>query len=174
MTFQECFHAAATTLAAPGRLFRNTTGSDPSRPAGCSATTQHELEVAVYFNHLANSTVGCGQHAKLVAGATDSLVFVSVSLDATKNAATITLTGPADVWFGAGFGSANMVGTYAVIVEAGGAGSVSERKLGQHLAGTELKASLKVMRSSVTNGRRTVVLSRPLKGDTADYYSFSI
>eukprot|EP01050_Picozoa_sp_SAG11_P020382 SAG11_NODE_3426_length_2455_cov_1.512309_1_plen_339_part_10 len=29
MTFQECFHAAATTLAAPGRLFRNTTVRRP-------------------------------------------------------------------------------------------------------------------------------------------------
>ena len=47
------------------------------------------------------------------------------------------------------------------------------RKLGQHLAGTELKPSVKVVSSTVSNGRRTVVLSRPRKGATADYYTFA-
>ena len=91
VALQECFAAAAATLAAPGRLFKNTTGTDPARPAGCSATTAAAaapLEVEVFFNHLANSTAACGQGAKLVAGAADALVYVGVELDAAKGAAT--------------------------------------------------------------------------------------
>ena len=57
---------------------RNTSGSDPARPAGCSATGSPTapLDVAVFFNHLANSSAGCGAGAQVVAGAADSLVYV--------------------------------------------------------------------------------------------------
>lgn len=174
MTFQECFHAAALTLAGQGKTFKNSTGSDSSRPEGCSATTNpgKPLEVSVFFNRVANSSTSCGASAKTVAGAAHALVYVDVSLDARTDTATITLAGPSAVWFGVGFGASNMDGTYAIIVD--GTGRVTERKLGKHLAGTQLKASVKVTNSSVEDGLRTLVLSRQLKGGSADYYSFSV
>jgi len=173
-TFQECFHGAASTLAAAGRTFHNSTGSDTKKPAGCSATTDpaSPLKVSVFFNRLKSSTIACGASTQAVAGAASSLVHVAVALDATKDTATITLTGPSDVWFGVGFGASDMQGTYAMIVD--GTGAVTEQKLGNHLAGTQLKASVKIVRATVSDGNRTVVLSRPLKGAGSDYYTFSV
>jgi hypothetical protein len=64
---------------------------------------------------------------------------------------------------------------WTVVVD--GNGTVSERKLGgpaiaPHVEGTLLTPSVKVLSSSVAAGIRTLVLSRPLKGDTPDYYTF--
>jgi hypothetical protein len=47
-----------------------------------------------------------------------------------------------------------------------------ERKLADHAAGAVLTPSVTVVSSSVTNGKRTVVLTRPLKGATKDHYTF--
>lgn len=99
-------------------------------------------------------------------------VSVGVVLNATAGTATITLAGPSTVWFGVGIGASDMDGAYAIIVN--GIGHVTERKLGKHLEGTLLKASVKVTNWTVVAGIRTVVLSRPLKGATADYFSFSV
>jgi hypothetical protein len=55
-------------------------------------------------------------------------VSVSVALDPAKDTATITLAGPADVWFGVGFNASAMKDRpWAITVE--GAGEVSERRL---------------------------------------------
>ena len=51
---------------------------------------------------------------------------------------------------------------------------VSERKLLDHGAGTVLTSSVTVVSSTVTDGKRTVVLTRPLKGATKDHYSFEL
>jgi hypothetical protein len=50
---------------------------------------------------------------------------------------------------------------------------VSERKLQDQSPGTELGTSITVISTSVTNGRRTVVTTRALKGVSKDYYSFN-
>lgn len=115
--------AAASTLAAVGRTFHNTTGSDASRPAGCSATTDpaHPLKVLVYFNILSGSSTACGAGAQAVAGAADSLVHVTVALDTINDTATITLAGPSAAWYGVGFGSSDMENTWAVVVDGTGA-----------------------------------------------------
>jgi len=49
---------------------------------------------------------------------------------------------------------------------------VSEYKLGNHAPGTKLASSLTVEASYVHGDSRTVVLSRPVKGKSPDYYSF--
>jgi hypothetical protein len=95
---------------------------------------------------------------------------------------TITMSGPATKWFAAGFrdklpvsspgshsGSA-MDGTWAVVVL--GNGSIVERKLGHHAAGTVLAQQVKVISNLVVDGVRHVMLSRPFAGATADHYSF--
>lgn len=97
--------------------------------------------------------------------------------------ATITLVGPADVWFGVGLGSGSGQGSggeatgytmeqtpYAIIVL--GNGTVQERALGNHNPGTELPTSLTVVSSTIANGQRTVVLTRPFAGPTAAHFKF--
>ena len=103
------------------------------------------------------------------------------SIDGTV---TLTLAGPSDVWFGAGFmdkvptstpgaGAAAvsaMDNTYAVI--CAGDGSIAEFKLGHHRAGTVLAPSLAVVSNTVAGGVRQVVVTRKATGVTADHYTF--
>lgn len=174
MTFQECFHAAAKTVGAGDtqHIFTNETGSDPKRPAGCSATADPSapLKVHVFFNKLKTSSVACAQGEASMAGTTASIVQVSVAV--TKSSAQITLSGPSNLWFGAGFGAHVMADApWTVVVD--GAGAVTERQLGNHQAGTVLAPSVKVVSNSVVANVRTVVLARPLVGSTTDYYTFN-
>ena len=105
--------------------------------------------------------------------------------------ARINITGPAGVWFGAGFGASTMKGTYAIIVD--GHGVVTERQLGDHAPGIVLSpwnanvttpstthapssslssSSFTVVSNEVTGGTRTVVVQRPLTGPSSAYYTF--
>jgi len=173
LSFQECFHAAAVTLGQGDsrHTFVNQTVSDPNRPAGCSALQDPSdpFTIHLFFNKLSDSTVSCAEKAPSVAGTSASLVQVGVNL--TADTAVITLAGPASVWFGVGFGAQNMGDApWTVVVD--GNGNVTERKLANHVAGTQLPASVKVLSSTVAAGVRTVVLTRPLKGASADYYTF--
>lgn len=85
--------------------------------------------------------------------------------------AKFTLSGPSDLWFGIGFDAEAMRDTpYTFIVD--GSGAVTERRMGNHDAGTQLSSSVKVLSSSITNGRRTVVLERPLAGATPQHLTF--
>lgn len=61
---------------------------------------------------------------------------------------------------------------WTIIVD--GTGKVSERKLADQSSGRELAPSVKIVLNRVADGRRTVMLSRPLKGKTPDYYTFTI
>ena len=223
-TATECFAAAQSIFGSPGGSasqtstsssslsssnasssgphFANKAGSDPSKPAGCSAAADaaDASLIHVFFNtnsHEAStspSSVACGasssgsssstgssssSNATLV-GVASSLVDVAVRLDTVAQVAHINLTGPADVWFGVGFNATYMkAAPWAIIVEAtggsGGAGfQVSERKLQDQSPGSALAASVTVVSSTVDGkaGTRTVVLTRPLKGKTGDYYTF--
>ena len=79
-------------------------------------------------------------------------------------------SGPAGNWFGAGFGTHVMPGAYAIVVD--GAGKVTEHLLGHHTAGTVLGASVKVLNSTVLDGKRTLVLRRALGGLSAQHHTF--
>jgi len=85
--------------------------------------------------------------------------------------ATITIDGPANGnWFGVGFGATKMADApYAIIVD--GSGAVSERRLADHAPGTALAPSVTVVSSTVADGVRTVVLSRPIRGATAQHFT---
>mmetsp|Transcript_107539 Transcript_107539/g.335282 ORF Transcript_107539/g.335282 Transcript_107539/m.335282 type:complete len:685 (-) Transcript_107539:95-2149(-) len=92
--------------------------------------------------------------------------------------ATITLSGPADAWFGVGLGARLMCDQpYALIANDQG---VQEQKLGTcgdegcHCAGTTLKSSASVWSNTVASGVRTVVMTRPFKGLTKDHFSFDL
>ena len=109
-------------------------------------------------------------------------VNATVTLESIENGqATITLVGPADKWFGVGFGSLIMCrhmeadecqggGPYAIVVYDDD--RVEERHLSQHGPGTVLPRTVSVVSNTVTGGNRTVVITRPLHLDSDDYYSF--
>lgn len=179
LTFQECFHAAASTLHTQGQVFFNQTGSDSSKPAGCSVTADlvNPLHIHVFFNDH-TSTTSCSADTHAVAGATVSIVNVSVLLNASagRGIATMTLSGPDNAWFGVGFNASSMADQpWTIIID--GNGAVSERKLGapapaSHVAGVLLKPSVSIVQSSVSAGIRSVVLSRPMVGAGQDYFTF--
>ena len=85
--------------------------------------------------------------------------------------AIITLEGPSSAWFGVGFDSVAMADTpYAIIVA--GTGAVTERRMANHAAGDLLPASVRIVSSTVASNRRTVVVSRSLKGATPQHLTF--
>ena len=59
---------------------------------------------------------------------------------------------------------------YTLIIE--GNGNVTERKLDNHSPGKLLKSSIKIVQNSVKDGKRKVILTRAVKGATADHFSF--
>jgi hypothetical protein len=180
LTFQECYHAAATTLGTGGQTFINSTGSDPARPAGCSASADPTAPflVSVFFNTLATSSTVCGTTAGVLEGAANVLVNMTISLNASADLATITLAGPSAAWFGVGFDAIAMGDQpWTLIVD--GDGAVTERKLGGppplgHVEGSLLTPSVKVVSTSAAAGVRTVTVTRRLQGITKDYYTFDV
>jgi hypothetical protein len=175
----DCFAAAATSLGFSS-IASNKTTSDATMPAGCmvSRTAAGVNKYNVVFNTNATSKVPCQGMAGRdparahLSGVVSDLLDIAVDVDGTKNLVTLTLSGPAQYWFGAGFGGSKMADLpYAIIVD--GHGDVTERKLADHDPGTLLQSSLKVLNQTTLNGVRTVVLQRALLGATADHYSFS-
>jgi len=84
--------------------------------------------------------------------------------------ATMTFTGPDGAWFGVGFNAEAMKDLpYAIIID--GSGAVSERKLADHGPGSTLPSSVTVASNTVTSGRRTVVMTRAVKGASESHYS---
>ena len=59
---------------------------------------------------------------------------------------------------------------YTIVVD--GAGAVTERTLGDHVAGAVLQPTVRVVSNTVSGGRRTVVMQRPLAGASAAHHSF--
>ena len=112
-----------------------------------------------------------GVTSVFASGSSAVAVSVSVALDPAQDTATITLTGPADVWFGVGFNASAMKDQpWAITVE--GAGKVSERRLADQGGGSTtsiLAPSITIKSNTVTGATRTVVATRPLKNS---YYTF--
>eukprot|EP00005_Dracoamoeba_jomungandri_P011599 CAMPEP_0174265228 /NCGR_PEP_ID=MMETSP0439-20130205/25700_1 /TAXON_ID=0 /ORGANISM="Stereomyxa ramosa, Strain Chinc5" /LENGTH=693 /DNA_ID=CAMNT_0015351583 /DNA_START=91 /DNA_END=2172 /DNA_ORIENTATION=+ len=163
----ECFVAATQVGSAPDH---NYTVSNSSLPYGCFVI-HTESSVSAYLNTDASSQTSCGggDHR---AGNESSLVVLGLDLREDQDVVTITMTGPANVWFGVGFNASQMADLpYAIIVD--GEGGVTERKLGNHDPGTQLSPTqVKVVSDTTNNGLRTVVMKRAFKGVTPDHYSF--
>jgi len=89
----------------------------------------------------------------------------SLSLEARVDDVTdmvqLTITGSPAVWLSYGFGASNMAGTYAIVALPGG--TVQERTLGNHSAGTILATSSITVESwtDLGDGTARFVLSRP-------------
>ena len=165
----------------PGQSLETTTvpsGKGSTHPVGCSALALGQSKVGVFFNNPSSeeTSSACGMGATALLGSSSSLVNVSVSLAQSNDVATITLTGPSDVWFGVGFNAHEMANSPWTIVVEGEASNttVTERHLGNHNPGSVLPASLKVVSVTIDakSKTRTVVLSRGLKGKTSEYFTF--
>lgn len=174
-TAAECFSAVGKALGPT--LAKGAHHSIVSAPTtqvrGCSVAQNHSSgTLDIVFNTAANqsssSRVQCGAKASLMAGSAASLVTVRVSNDLRSSTSTITLVGPAAVWYGVGFGLSAMKDSWAVIVE--GTGTVSERLLGDHVRGERLSPSIVIQSNEVVGGNRTVVLTRLMRGK---HFSFS-
>lgn len=172
MNATECF-AAAATLKVPSDA-AHVTVNEPTLPSGCSIVkSQADNSTKVVFNTATKGTAACGG-GNLFSGEGSAIsnVSLSLTLDASStDLATITMTGPDGVWYGVGLNAELMENLpYAIIVD--GTGAVTERKLGNHDPGKQLATSVKVVSNKVVDGVRTVVMTRPLKGATADHYTF--
>jgi hypothetical protein len=140
-------------------------------PAGCAVEREANGGLAVTFNVAKTSVAPCGSSAGSVSGTTKSLVELHLALDKASDQVTITLVGPATVWFGVGFNASEMSDSpWAVIVD--GTGAVTERKLVDQKAGSLLKTTGKVVQNTVEDGVRSVILTRSLKGAGPSYYTF--
>jgi hypothetical protein len=125
------------------------------------------------FNEERGSPVTCGASGKgRYTGHAADLVNLNLDIDEHGDRVTIDLSSGDGKWFGIGFGANVMHDLpYAIVVD--GYGNVTERKLGDHVPGKELKRTVEIVSNTVVNGLRTVVLTRALKGATAEYYTFS-
>jgi hypothetical protein len=166
-SLEEC-RAALSQLTSPSSPINITKVTSAALPAGCSAALQGSTVVGFFNKDAASPTVDCGHNSTARrSGSSSTLVDLKVELDTTD--ATITITGPATVWFGVGFNATSMADRpWTVVVD--GYGHVTERHLAFHDPGTSLPPSVQVVSNTIEGGKRTVVLSRPLKGGV---FSFS-
>jgi hypothetical protein len=187
----ECF--SATPQVVQSNHYRTKTVSEDSLPVGCSVSLQDDGSVDVVWN-TDKTTNGDedpweedhpnkNQDGTTVVGVALGVVNVTVSLAPVEapDAVQLQLTGPADKWFGVGFGTDNMClhmeadecptgGPYAIIVSGD---TVTERKLEYHGIGVVLSESLTVESNQVNDGIRTVHLSRTLQGGSDKHYTFN-
>jgi len=188
--------ATASTTAVPKsyQAYFNTLA--PGEGAGCDAATAATRTAA--------TATGADPASYPVAGEASDIgalgVAAAVRLDPATNAAELTLSGPADVWFGVAWGARQMADLpYATIVSQDYAYSsllsssspsaplvgvpvtedgwaLTERQLGDHDPGSLLEPSVTVLSHSLdeASNTRTVVLSRPmdLSGWAEGYYSY--
>jgi len=168
LTPSECF-AAAVKLSLTN-IVSNSTVSTTRFPGGCYIVFS-DGKTEVFFNTVTDSTAQCGAGNTRSTGHQQSLVNLTLNLDASLDLAEITIQGPDSVWFGVGFNASLMADSpYAIIVD--GEGAVQERKLAAHDPGYSLTPSVEIISNKVSSGIRTVVLHRKLQGNTREYYTF--
>mmetsp|Transcript_472 Transcript_472/g.736 ORF Transcript_472/g.736 Transcript_472/m.736 type:complete len:955 (+) Transcript_472:147-3011(+) len=159
---EECFMAAAQLM--PGGILNNITLKSTKFPSPCYLVASSKGTEA-YFNTQKKSNVPCGtqegvpirsigQSGVISNDNATSKIAIQLELDQASDSATITITAPADKWFGIGFDAAGMVDTpYTIVVEPdaqGGSGiTVTERVLGNHEPGTPLESSVTIQSNTV-------------------------
>lgn len=173
-TAEACFEAANHVGIAGAVHVTTEQGSSTELPSGCSVSVQNNNGTAhVYFNTNNSSTVCCGFRVDTVAGMQESLVNLGLTVS-VANGVMITMSGPSNgKWFGVGFDTQFMANSpYTIVIDGGG--KVTERVLDDHAAGIVLNKSVTVISNTVTNGKRTVVMTRPLKGLTPAHHDFDV
>ena len=165
---------------------------DATKPSGCYVEIISndddgvKTKGNVIFNQAPDSTVPCGGgdddgHSNSVyTGHQKSIVDVHLEIKPKLQVVNITLIGPGDVWFGVGFDASRMGDEpWTITVEGGDAADteISERKLGDQGSGgtmVPLPPSITVLSNQVDRNtkKRTVVITRPMKGIDDRYYTF--
>ena len=176
----ECFKQAKQLRSLQGfKQIATANVSSSSIPPGCTVSRINSTHASVSFNSNNNSKICCGRKVNDITGTAKLMknggadLTLSIITNPNKNASHVemSLSGPAEVWFGVGFNAQSMANApYAIIVD--GNGKVSEHVMGNHLPGIEISTSVSIISSSVTNGIRTVKLTRGLKGITPQHHTF--
>jgi len=173
---EECFESSAYVGINAARNVTVSSASDKI-PKGCSAKTESDGTITVSYNKF-NSTTPCSASTSREGTATFSNIGVTIGIKLTSTMVTLTITGPADAWFGVGFNATHMADSpYTIITNSSG---VFERQIGtcgsesEHCPGDELPSSLTMVSNKTENNMRTVVLTRGLKGKTDKYYTFDV
>lgn len=180
----ECYHAAQAVVPL-AKDYDFQTQNDKDGLAGCSLKQRADGVLEVYWKEPTEEEAAGVQEAD----APSVVAFAAGAINATVNLATantkdgqatITMVGPADRWFGMGFGALTMCrhmeadecqggGPYAIIVYDD---HIEERHLALHGPGIVLPSTLTVVSNTVAGGNRTVVVKRALTMDDEEYYSF--
>ena len=172
--------------------------NDAQFPTGCSVQVDDQGHVQAVWNEKPKVGGGGGQPHNVPApppttttdndhhwvGMALGVVNLTMTMDTIDDVVHLQLRGPADAWFGVGFGSNTMClemeadecptgGPYAVIIL--GDGTVEERKLDHHGPGVVLTGSVTVVSNTVNDDThtRTVQLVRSLTGPTDQHYTFA-
>ena len=119
----------------------------------------------------------CGKAIKWGANWDEGWIDRDITRKLGGGSAKITLSGPADAWFGVGLDAQIMSDSpYTFIVNSSG---VTERQIGtcgseaEHCPGDLLATSIKLLSNTVESGTRTVVFTRSMVGLTDKHYTFS-
>jgi hypothetical protein len=173
-TAEACFEAANHVGITGAAHVTTEQVSSVELPSGCSVGVQTNGTTStarVYFNTNAKSPACCGSGVDTIKGAQKSLVDLGLTVS-SKDGVTITMAGPSDGnWFGVGFNTHQMAGSpYTILVD--GNGNVTEHMLANHAAGVVLSTSIKVISHSVLGDKRTLVMTRPLKGLSPRHHDF--
>lgn len=143
----ECFVSAKQIF----NITSNATVSSANFPNGCVVVATQTGYESIFNNFSSSMQCGTGQGYIRSVGSEQASTYLALDLDQSTGNATITFKGPADVWFGIGFGEVTMAGLpYAIIVD--GNGTVTERKLANHDSGVQLPSTVTVLSQSVTPG----------------------
>jgi len=150
----------------------NTGGDVSSKATGCASAS-----VKVAESSSPSTKVSVAIELKTTTSTSTSTGTTGKPSPPPAGVATITLSGPAEGWFGVGLNAKLMHDNpYTLVVNDKG---VTERKLGtcgteaDQCGGTLLAASVTVLSSTVVKGVRTVVVTRPFAGNTTDHYTFA-
>ena len=146
---------------------------DSSWPPGCTMWPKDSTSYSAIFN-TAPTNHSCGNVSEVaLKGASKFDSQLELSLEHDTKTAILTMSGPAGVWFGLGFGASSMNDKpYAIIVD--GTGAVSERRLVNHGPGTLLTPSITIMSNTMVDKTRTVVVHRAVAGATKDHFSLPL
>ena len=172
--------------ARPPPTIANATITSVSLPRGCfvERDVKRNNATVVKYNNAIDATGSCGASTgtpPMLVGDVNATVALALALDGVSRNVTITITAPDDdaTWYGVGFNTSTMLGSYAIIID--GAGAVSERVLGYHVEGSLLAPSSRcpltvVKQRSVAGKSRTTVLHRAIRcaGDAPRDGAFSL
>jgi len=134
---------------------------------GCSVDLVTPPSLAAF-----NAIPTCGEHL-----AWAGKIRGDISEKVPAGNVTMTITGPANVWFGVGFNAQRMADEPWTLICNGT--NVFENQIGtcgeegQHCPGNTLAPSVQVVSNTVSGNTRTLVIKRAIKGPDATYYSFN-